>query len=87
MKGIVRFRSRQGHHVVIETEDRDYAAVHAYSAELRVGDTVVGDLVNPGKKTLRRPSQPPVAIFLEGCRMRQELAKEWIAEIDSLCDV
>jgi hypothetical protein len=86
MKGIVRIRSRQGHHVVIETEDGDYATVHAYTAELRVGDTVVGDLVNPGKKALGRPSHPPVSIFLEGCRMRQDSAKEWIEGIDSPCE-
>jgi hypothetical protein len=87
MKGIVRVQSRQGLRVIIETEDGDYAVARTFTAELRVGDIVVGDLVNPGKKTLSRPSQPPVPIFLEGCRMRQQSAEEWIEGIDSPCDV
>lgn len=78
MRGVVRFRSAQGQHVAIETEDGDFAVVRVEGAELQVNDHVFGDLINPGRNVLRRPENGPIPIYLQACRLREDAAKEQI---------
>jgi hypothetical protein len=76
-------RSHEGRHVAIQTEDGDYAVAHLVTAELRINDEVTGDLINPGRSVLRRRSAPPVPIFLEGCRLDEKSAKDWIESLNA----
>ncbi|MGE5537012.1 MAG: hypothetical protein ACM30I_00220 [Gemmatimonas sp.] len=81
MKGIVRFRSRQGQHVAIETEDGDYAVARVPGAELDINDQVFGDLINPGSGRLSRAPDGSVCIYLQACRLREAAAREQIESL------
>ncbi len=86
MRGIVRFRSRQGQHVAIETEDGDFAVARVPGAELDVNDQVIGDLINPGGNVLRRAPDGCVNIYLQACRLREAAAKEQIESLGIYVD-
>lgn len=82
MIGVVRLRTQSGQHVAIRTAEGDYAIVRVYGSGLFLNDLVRGDLINPGPKSLQRIFGERIEVYLEGCRLREDAARELMASIN-----
>ena len=87
MKGVITKRSHSGQHVVIKTEDGDYAVARVPGALLQLNALVDGDFINPGPNQLHCGLAAPIKIYLEECRMQEDAAGELMTSFEGRLDM